>query len=119
MNKVIKVAEFGVRLATRNRYQLGGKYSGEEFRETHLSDLHRSDWWDDPRETITLDFKGVRIVSPTWADEVFGYFMTADIDPVKVFQKIRLINLSDVKRETIEHEITSSIKYMRQREGLD
>ena len=55
---------------------------------------------------IVLNFSNVKRLGPSWANEVFAYF-TRYSSPERILKKIKLENISRVKRTTIEQEIST------------
>ena len=107
MSKVIDIGnDFYPRLANRNKFQGDGKHTAEEFREKYLSFLDNEEIWSNDRTEIELDFKNVRKIGPSFANEAFAYFCKYS-EPQKVIKKIKLCNLTDVKKAIILEEIES------------
>lgn len=105
--KTIDIGEdFFPRLTNRDTRQRDGKYTAVEFREKYLSELDKEEAWKDDSLYINLDFKNVSKMGPSWANEVFAYF-TKYSRPEKVLDKIRLINISRVKKSIIKQELDS------------
>lgn len=105
---IINVAEdFYHRLANRNQTQGDGKFTAVQFRQRFLGhlDFHKS--WDKKGPIVLFDFEGVKKLSPGFANEAFAHF-TIYASPDKIFERIQFINISPVKRETIEREVQDS-----------
>ena len=107
MQSVEIAKQFCSRLVNRDKLQGDGKCSGELFRTQFLQELDSLAWWKDPDTSITLDFSEIETLGPSWANEVFAYFTKFDQSPSKILSKIRLLNISRVKRSTIEMEINA------------
>ena len=106
MDKTIEVKKFSTVLRNRNKEQTDGFFTGVEFRKEYLNELNTQSWWDDSMKSITLDFEGVSIVGPSWANEVFAYFTKFEnTNEKRILEKIKMKNISDVKLETIKIEI--------------
>lgn len=75
------------------------------FRETYLKDLDCQEAWNDPTPFIVFDFSGVTHISPSFAFHAFAYFRKY-ASPDQILNKIRFINISEVKYFTIEFEVT-------------
>lgn len=112
MIKTINVREFSTKLVNRNKLQGDGLNTAIEFRETYLQDLMEKDWWDNPKNTIILDFSGVQKMSPSFADEAFGYF-TQFATPDKVRSQIQFENLSKVQEMILDMELTDAYRSVR------
>ncbi len=104
MEKIDIGKEFYSRLTNRDDKQRDGKYNGIEFRNKFLSGLYNDKAWKDDSVFIELDFSNVSKMGPSWANEVFAYF-TKYGTPSKVLQKIKIVNISRVKRSIIEQEL--------------
>lgn len=108
MDRIIDVAkDFSPRLANREKYNGDGTFTAVEFRRKYLNPLKKSKHWKNDETFITFDFNGVERLSPGFANEAFGYF-TAMGTPRQVLKKIRFINISDVKIETIHKELKAA-----------
>ena len=113
MIKTIDVGkEFYHRLANRDRHQCGGQHSAEEFREMYLSILCDKNAWRDDHEAIVLDFKHVKKLGPSFANEAFAYF-TQWAKPDCILKKIRFLNISPVKLRIIKIELESGYGRLR------
>lgn len=105
MSQRINIKEqFSDRLVYRDSFQGIYKYSAKNFRELFLKELETVKWWGDDSKLIELNFKDVETISPSWANEVFAFY-TENYDPDKVKKKIKLVNISSVKRLIINLEI--------------
>jgi len=96
--------EFFAQLTNRDCRQREGKHTAIEFRAKYLSELDSEEAWKGDDVFIELDFQNVIRMGPSWANEVFAYF-TQYARPERILKKIRLINISRVKRSIIEQEI--------------
>jgi len=96
--------DFTPYLTNRNKEQRDGKHTAIEFREKFLSDLEQNAIWESDEAYIILDFDKVERLGPSWANEVFAYF-TRNHSPEEILKKIRLENISRVKRQIIEGEL--------------
>ena len=67
--------DFFTRLLNRNKSQGDGKNTAIDFRNEYLTELDNSNWWSDESKTIKLDFKNVEVVGPSWANEIFAYYL--------------------------------------------
>lgn len=104
-NKLIKVClEFSNRLTNRNKLQGDGKFTAMEFRNNFLYPLYIRKNWND-ESIITLDFSGVKVLSPTFANEAFTYFKRFETSKKKVKDKIIFINCTNVQERIIEDAI--------------
>lgn len=103
--KVVNVAtQFSDYLVNRNQHQGDGTFSAVDFRERFLQDLESDDWWGSA-EYITLDFDGVEILGPSWANEVFAYYTSRNKSPEEILKKIRILNLKSVKLNIVQDEL--------------
>ena len=57
-----------------------------------------------PSELITIDFKGVKVLSPSWADEVITKI-------VRQFSKVKLLN-------TKNSSVQATLKTLREYSGI-
>ncbi len=105
--KTIQVGtEFHKRLTNRDERQRDGTYTAVEFREKFLGILDDEALWKTDNPEITLDFKDVEKMGPSWTNEVFAYF-TKYADPSRILKKIVIINISRVKMAIIEQELNA------------
>lgn len=93
------------KLLNRNELQGDGKYTAIEFRESFLSELDNDNWWTDKSNKIELDFKNVEVIGPSWANEIFAYYLSKGIKKDLVLQKIICLNLTKTKKIIIEREL--------------
>jgi hypothetical protein len=98
--------EFYHRLANRDQRQGDGRYTAVEFREKFLNELDSKEAWNIDTPYITLNFANVRIIGPSFANEVFGYF-TIYAKPEKILKKILFKNVSNVQMGIIETELAA------------
>lgn len=98
--------EFYHRLANRDKNQGDGKHTAIDFRKRFLSDLDNSEFWKTSSEPIILDFKNVKKIGPSFANEAFGYF-TKYVKPKDFLKKIQFANISKVQMLIIEEELES------------
>jgi hypothetical protein len=106
MRSVDVAADFNPRLANRNERQGDGRSTAIDFRRKYLSELDSAEVWKAQREPIVLDFKGVRKIGPSFANEAFGYF-TKYTDPTTFLETVKLVNISRVQLMIIEQELKS------------
>lgn len=110
MSREIDVGnEFSDYLVNRNKLQGDGSATAEQFRDKFLKDLESEDWWSG-QDIITLSFKNVRTLGPSWANEVFAYY-TAKRNKELIQKKIIFKDISTVKKEIIDQEIESGYAY--------
>jgi len=103
--KTINVGvEFSPSLTNRDKQQRDGTFTGVEFREKYLSALDVDDEWKDEKIFVELNFRDVKRLGPSWANEVFAYF-TKYGRPSQVLRKIKLVNISRVKEAIIQQEL--------------
>ncbi len=98
--------EFYHRLANRDKNQGDGKHTAVDFRSRFLSSLDNPQIWNITTEPIILDFKNVKKIGPSFANEAFGYF-TKYVKPKEFFKKVQFTNITDVQRMIIEEELES------------
>ena len=101
--------DFYHRLANRDKYQGDGKHTAVEFREKYLSGLDSVSAWNVESTFIEFDFSNVKKLGPSFANEAFAYF-TKYAKPSKILKRIKLINISNVKKLIIEQELESGYK---------
>lgn len=102
-DRIIDVGiEFNSRLAYSSKIQ--GPYSGEGFREKYLSHLANKSIWRRPGKEITLDFKNVDVMSPTFAINAFRYFRFFATKE-QILEKIEFINMKPVHKIILEDEL--------------
>lgn len=104
IKKIDVGTEFYHSLTNRNYQQRDGKNTGVGFRETYLSELDTDEAWKDDSGFIILDFTNVKKMGPSWANEVFAYF-TKYAKPKIILKKIKLENISRVKKSIIQNEL--------------
>lgn len=110
--KTVNVAsEFYPWLRNRNKHQGDGKFTAVEFRDKFLSELYDEEKWKTDDLHITLDFKDVKKIGPSFANEAFAYFCRfKDASPDRILAKIKMTNLSEVKFLIIEMELKEAYK---------
>ncbi len=104
MNTIIVAAEFYPRLANRDTRQGDGRHTAVEFRDKFLAVLDSQEAWDNESCVVELDFKGVKKIGPSFANEAFAYF-TQYAKPQLILKKICLKNASKVQTKIIEIEL--------------
>ncbi len=104
MNTIDVGKEFHHRLANRNKNQGDGKHTAEEFRERYLKYLDNQNAWTTNAESIVLNFKNVKKIGPSFANEAFAYF-TKYAEEEKILKKIKIEDASMVQMEIIRLEI--------------
>lgn len=106
IRKINVAAEFSDYLVNRNNLQGDGTKTGEDFRTQFLLDLENDSWWDKSENIIIFNFKDVRTIGPSWANEVFAYYANKR-NKSTVLSHLKFENISPVKLEIIELEIES------------
>lgn len=96
--------DFFHRLANRDETQGDGTDNAVEFREKYLFILDSQDAWVNSDVAVILDFKNVKKLGPSFANEAFAYF-TQYASPKRILGKIKIINITEVKLETIMEEL--------------
>jgi len=104
MNTIDVGKEFYHRLANRNKSQGDGEHTAEEFREKYLKFLDNENAWTINTESIVLNFKNVKKIGPSFANEAFAYF-TKYAKEEQIFMKIKIEEASIVQMEIIRLEI--------------
>jgi len=94
------------RLANRDSKQGDGKHTAVEFRTRFLSSRDNPQIWKSSSEPTILDFKNVKKIGPSFANEAFGYF-TKYATPATFFERVRFVNISKVQKMIIEEELES------------
>lgn len=102
--------EFYHKLLNRNKLQGDGKYTADQFRDKYLAELESEDWWKDNTKFIELDFENVEVVGPSWANEVFAFYLTRNINKSDVLKKIKCTGLTKTKEIIINREIEMGYK---------
>lgn len=105
METINIATSFCPRLVNRDNHQGDGKFNAVEFRDKYLKFLDNSEIWKTESPAITLDFCGVEKLGPSFANEAFAYF-TQFAKPERIKRKIIFINISKIKMETIDIELT-------------
>ncbi len=95
---------FSPNLLNRDHRQIDGKFSAVEFREKYLDFLDNKDVWESDEVTIEIDFRNVRRLGPSWANEAFAYF-TQYAKPTRILKKIRLVHITEVKLDIVKQEL--------------
>jgi anti-sigma regulatory factor (Ser/Thr protein kinase) len=62
-----------------------------------------------PGQTIVVDFKGISVISSSFADEVFGKLFVS-LGPMKFMQAIRLVNVNPTIQALIDRAITQRMQ---------
>ena len=93
------------KLANRNHLQGDGKHTAIEFRNKFLKDLDTDEWWLNPNLRIELDFGNVELIGPSWANEIFAYYLTKGLNKKQVLEKIICLNLTKTKTVIINREL--------------
>lgn len=99
MNRTVYVREFSTYLTRGNSDD-----NPSRFMQEFLPELDKDSWWNDPLSKISLDFEGVEIIDPWWAQDFFGYYCS-HWGKAKVLEKLELVNLTPVKKSIIMYEI--------------
>lgn len=106
MKRIHVANEFYHRLANRDSSQCDGAHNAMEFREKFLADLDNQSAWATSEPYITFNFKGVKKIGPSFANEAFAYF-TQYAPPDKIFKRILFEDISTVQMEIIELEVNA------------
>jgi len=111
MRRVDVAMQFYHRLANRNERQGDGTHNAIQFREAFLKHLDRADVWKSPgaEDRVVLDFRGVKKIGPSFANEAFGYFMKF-CRPDEFLKVVTLENASRVQELIIREELDSGYK---------
>ncbi len=109
MEKIDVGEEFYYRLANRNNLQGNGKHTAESFRKKYLQALDNEEAWEEELSYITFDFKNVKRIGPSFANEAFAYFMKYT-DPETFLKKVVFINIDEVDKKIIRKELDSGYK---------
>lgn len=96
--------DFHHRLANRDETQGDGTFTAKEFRLKYLSFLDNKEMWKNNNKEIELDFKDVKKIGPSFANEAFAYF-TKYAKPELILLKISLINISKIQKIIIFEEL--------------
>lgn len=96
--------EFSRRLVNRDKSRGDGRNTSIEFRNKYLSMFDSFDSWNNDNLFIELDFSNVNHISPSFANESFGYF-TKYTTSDKILEKIRFTNISNIKYLIIKLEV--------------
>jgi hypothetical protein len=111
MSLPINIAtDFSDTLINRDKDQGDGTFNGVEFRTKYLSIADSEEWWKKQREVIALDFSGVDIIGPSWANEVFAFFTRFNLNEKDILKRFDLQKISNVKLALIKREIASGYK---------
>lgn len=102
--------DFYYRLANRNNLQGSRDHTAIEFRKQFLKELDNENCWNNDETAIILDFKNVEVLSPSFANEAFAYFLKYNVHPEAILKKIRFDNISVIKRKIIVQELDSGYK---------
>lgn len=99
--------EFHPRLANRDKHQGDGKYTAVDFRQRFLSSLDGKEEWNFFESQIALDFKNVKKIGPSFANEAFGYFMQYG-PPAEFWKRVVITNITRVQKAIIQEELESA-----------
>lgn len=110
--KIIDVGnQFYARLANRDKFQGDGKNTAINFRNEYLKELDSEDAWQGDELFIILDFKNVRKLGPSFANEAFAYFTKYNnATPDRILKRIKFQNISRVKKSIIDDELENGYK---------
>ena len=61
-----------------------------------------------PTDTLTIDFAGVTLISASFADELIAR-LVKEMGPTRFFSRVRLVNLSELARRTIDAVIAQRV----------
>lgn len=103
--------EFSKIIVNRANYQGNGRNTATEFRNQFLSELEDIRIWKTDDPVIELDFSSVRSISTSFANELFAYYLRYTTSKDRILRKIKLTNLSPLKKNMIEREIEKGYKY--------
>jgi len=95
-------SDFSNRLDNKDKSR--GDNTAIEFRNKYLSMFDSFDAWNSDKLFIELDFSNVNHISPSFANEAFGYF-TKYTTANKILEKIRFTNISNIKYLIIKLEV--------------
>jgi hypothetical protein len=101
--------EYFYRLANRDKNQGDGTHNAEQFRKKYLSEFDSPEEWRIGKREITFDFTSVEILGPSFANEAFAYF-TKYASPENILKRFHFINISEVKMDTINEELTEGYR---------
>lgn len=102
--------EFYQRLTNRDHSQGDGRHTAVQFRNHYLRALDNQAAWDgELNPFIALDFKNVVVISPSFANELFAHFIQYAA-PDAIFKRIKMVNITDVKKEIIEIELRAGME---------
>lgn len=104
IKKIDIASEFTPRLVYRDKHQGESEFNAIKFRDKFLQALEEEEWWENDSMYVELDFSGVKTLGPSWANEIFAYY-TSKYKPKIILQKIRLVNITEVKKAIIKLEI--------------
>lgn len=104
MPRVVMVAGFATKVVNRNEKQGDGKNTAIEFRNKYLIDFDNPTTWGDLSNSIIIDFSGVEKLSPSFADEAFGYF-TRYANPEKIKSMFNFRNLTKIQTMILDNEL--------------
>lgn len=107
MNTIDVGKDFYHRLANRDKNQGDGKHTAIEFRNKYLAPFDNAEAWKSATQNrITLDFKYVKKIGPSFANEAFAYF-TKYTSPSSFLKKVIFVNIDEVHKLIIEEELES------------
>lgn len=98
--------DFYHRLANRDKYQGDGKHTAVEFRGKYLAECDSEEYWKNPTDEIVFDFKNVKKIGPSFANEAFAYF-TKYASAKKILSVIKFVNITNVQQGIIYEELES------------
>ena len=84
--------DFSDILTNRDENQRDGAKNGVEFRNKYLSELDDQKNWNNDSSMIELDFRHVKRLGPSWANEVFAYF-TREHKPESILKRLNWLIL--------------------------
>lgn len=93
------------KLLNRNELQGDGKNTAVDFRVKYLGDLDSEAWWKSSNSKIELDFANVEVIGPSWANEIFAYYLGKGVKKKDILEKIICLNLTKTKEIIINREI--------------
>lgn len=106
MIKINISKQFSPQLRNRDERQGDGTNTAVQFRRKFLSCLVKDERWQPGAEDLELDFSGVEIIGPSFANEAFAFF-TKYSTPEDIYTKIKFANINPIDKEIIDWEITN------------
>lgn len=98
--------DFSDRLLSDRQLMDKKEHTAGAFKRKYLNNLDNKAAWRNSRTAVVLDFSKVRVVSPSFAIEAFGYFMQYT-NSKAFYKKIKFENISRVKKAIIDIELAS------------